>query len=187
MLSLSVYVVNFLAQDSQPYSLSYGKEKFNEYFKFAFVRNPWDRFVSLWFKLKEDRNLRENFNSIYNLPGGWIPDEMEEVLRFLWLADKKGMLLPRWWKPQYEFVHNKELRVLTNFVGRYENLQHNFGFLCENWIDYPKRTLPWSEDKYRRKEKEKKHYTEFYVPRTRDMIADIYREDIRTWHYEFEN
>jgi len=181
------YVVNFLAQDSQPYSLSYGKEKFNEYFKFAFVRNPWDRFVSLWIKFKEDRNLRENFNSIYNLPEGWIPDEMEEVLRFLWLADKKGMLLPRWWKPQYEFVHNKELRVLTNLVGRYENLQHNFGFLCEKWIDYPKRTLPWSEDKYRRREKEKKHYTEFYVPRTRDMIADIYREDIRTWHYEFEN
>jgi hypothetical protein len=121
------------------------------------------------------------------LPEGWIPDEMEEVLRFLWLADKKGMLLPRWWKPQYEFVHNKEPRVLTNLVGRYENLQHNFDFLCEKLIDYPKCTLPWSEDKYRRREKEKKHYTEFYIPRTRDMIADIYREDIRTWHYEFEN
>ena len=58
---------NFLAQDSQPYSLNYGKEKFKEYFKFTFVRNPWDRFISLWIKFKEEVKLQEQFNGLFDL------------------------------------------------------------------------------------------------------------------------
>ncbi len=180
------YVTHFLAEASTPYSHTYGKEKFNEYYKFAFVRNPWDRFVSLWFKFKQEKKLQENFNNLYGLNFDSEFTEMEEVLRFLWLADKKGMLLPRWFKPQYEYIHLSNLRLLINYVGVYEKLQFCFDFLCDR-IDFPHCKLPWSEDKHRRKEKDKKHYSEFYVPRTRDMIADIYREDLRTWRfYEFE-
>ena len=58
---------HFLAQESQPYSLNYGKEKFEEYFKFAFVRNPWDRFISLWVKFKEEVKLQEQFNGLFDL------------------------------------------------------------------------------------------------------------------------
>ena len=63
-------------------------------------------------------------------------------------------------------------------------LQFCFDFLCDR-IDFPQRELPWSEDKHRRKEKDKKHYTEFYEKRTENMIRDVYSEDIRTWGYEF--
>ena len=62
--------------------------------------------------------------------------------------------------------------------------QFCFDFLCDR-IDFPQRELPWSEDKHRRKEKDKKHYTEFYEKRTENMIRDVYSEDIRTWGYEF--
>ena len=180
------YVTHFLAEASTPYSYTYGKEKFNEYYKFAFVRNPWDRFVSLWLTFKREEQLQENFNNLYDLNFDNEFTEMEEVLRYLWLADKKGMLLPRWFKPQYEYIHLSNLRLLINYVGVYEKLQFCFDFLCDR-IDFPHCKLPWSEDKHRRKEKDKKHYSEFYVPRTRDMIADIYREELRTWSfYEFE-
>ena len=50
---------------------------------------------------------------------------------------------------------------------------------------FPKKELPWSEDKHRRKEKDKKHYTDFYDKRTENMIREVYSDDIRTWNYGF--
>ena len=80
---------NFLAQGSHPYSLNYGKEKFKEYFKFTFVRNPWDRFISLWIKFKEEVKLQEQFNGLFDLHIDTDFKEPEEVLRYLLLAHKK--------------------------------------------------------------------------------------------------
>ena len=65
--SLYDWNTEYLSQGSQPISLGYGKEKFEEYFKFTFVRNPWDRFISLWFKFKEEIKLQEQFNGLFDL------------------------------------------------------------------------------------------------------------------------
>ena len=177
---------NFLAQDSQPYSLNYGKEKFKEYFKFTFVRNPWDRFISLWIKFKEEVKLQEQFNGLFDLHIDTDFKGPEEVLRYLLLAHRKGLLMPRWFKPQYEYVHDQNLRVLTNYIGQYEKFQFCFDFLCDR-IDVPHKTLPWGEEKHRRHNKEKKHYIDYYDPVMINAVAEIYHDDIRTWNYEFEN
>ena len=178
------YVTKHLSEDSKPASMGYGREKFDEYFVFTFVRNPWDRFVSLWVKFKEEVRLQENFNKLYGLNVDHDFKEMEEVLRYLWLSHKRGLALPRWFKPQYEFVHAKDLKILVNFVGRYENFQNHFDFLCER-IDYPQTTLPNSDKKERRQEKEKAHYIQYYDKATADVIAEIYKDDLETWNYEF--
>ena len=177
---------NFLAQDSHPYSLNYGKEKFEEYFKFAFVRNPWDRFISLWVKFKEEVKLQEQFSGLFDLHIDYDFKEPQELLKFLLLAHRKDLLLPRWFKPQYEYVHDQSVRVLTNYVGMYEKFQFSFDFLCDR-IDKPHQTLPWSDEKNRRHNKEKKHYTDYYDPVMINAVAEIYHDDIRTWNYEFEN
>jgi hypothetical protein len=177
---------NFLAQDSQPFSLNYGKEKFEEYFKFTFVRNPWDRFISLWVKFKEEGVIRKQFNETFNFPSKTDFKEPQEIIRYLLLAHRKGILLPIWFKPQYEYVHDQNLRVLTNYIGQYENFQFCFDFLCDR-IDVPHKTLPWGEEKHRRHNKEKKHYIDYYDPVMINAVAEIYHDDIRTWNYEFEN
>ena len=175
---------NFLAQDSHPYSLSYGKEKFKEYFKFTFVRNPWDRFISLWIKFKEETKLQEQFNGLFDLHIDTDFKEPQEVLRYLLLAHRKGIMMPRWFKPQYEYIHDENLKVLTNYVGTYEKFQFCFDFLCDR-IDIPHKTLPWGGEEHRRHNKEKKHYTDYYDPVMINAVAEIYHNDIRTWQYEF--
>tara|TARA_B110001454_G_scaffold133456_1_gene124239 strand:+ start:63 stop:836 length:774 start_codon:yes stop_codon:yes gene_type:complete len=175
---------NFLAQDSNPYSLNYGKEKFNEYFKFTFVRNPWDRFISLWMKFKEEPKLQEQFNGLFDLHIDTDFKEPQEVLRYLLLAHKKGIMIPRWFKPQYEYIHDENLKVLTNYVGTYEKFQFCFDFLCDR-IDIPHKTLPWGGEEHRRHNKEGKHYMDYYDPVMINAVAEIYHNDIRTWKYEF--
>ena len=175
---------NYLAQDSSPVSLNYGKEKFEEFFKFTIVRNPWDRFISLWIKFKEEVKLQEQFNGLFNLHMDTDFKEPNEVLRYLLLAHRKGLMLPTWFKPQYEYVHDQNQRVITNYVGMYEKLQFSFDFLCDR-IDVPNKTLPWSNDEERRANKDGKHYTEWYDDLMINAIAEIYYHDIRTWGYEF--
>ena len=182
--SLYDWSINFLAQDAQPPSLNYGKEKFEEYFKFTFVRNPWDRFISLWVKFKEEVLLQEQFNGLFDLHIDYDFKEPRELLKFLLLAHRKDLLLPRWFKPQYEYVHDKNVRVLTNYVGMYEKFQFSFDFLCDR-IDVPHKTLPWSTEEHRRHKKEEKHYTDYYDPVMISAVAEIYHDDIRTWGYEF--
>ena len=161
-----------------------GNEKFEEYFKFTFVRNPWDRFISLWVKFKEEVLLQEQFNGLFNLHIDYDFKEPQELLKFLLLAHRKDLLMPRWFKPQYEYVHDQNLRILTNYVGMYEKFQFSFDFLCDR-IDVPHKTLPWSEEEHRRHNKEKKHYIDYYDPVMISAVAEIYHDDIRTWGYEF--
>ena len=175
---------HFLAENSNPYSLNHGKEKFKEYFKFTFVRNPWDRFISLWVKFKEEVKLQEQFNSLFELHIDTDFKEPQEVLRYLVLAHRKDLLLPRWFKPQYEYVHDENLRILTNYIGQYEKFQFCFDFLCDR-IDVPHQTLPWGDEKQRRHHKEKKHYKDYYDDFMINAVAEIYHNDIKTWQYEF--
>jgi len=175
---------HFLAENSNPYSLNHGKEKFKEYFKFTFVRNPWDRFISLWVKFKEEVKLQEQFNKLFELHIDTDFKEPQEVLRYLVLAHRKDLLLPRWFKPQYEYVHDTNLHVLTNYIGQYEKFQFCFDFLCDR-IDVPHKILPWGEGEHRRHNKEKKHYRDYYDPVMINAVAEIYHNDIKAWHYEF--
>ena len=128
--------------------------------------------------------MQTQFNGLFDLHIDTDFKEPQEVLRYLLLAHKKDLLLPRWFKPQYEYVHDTNLRILTNYIGQYEKLQFCFDFLCDR-IDVPHKILPWSDEKHRRHNKEKKHYTDYYDNFMINAVAEIYHNDIITWHYEF--
>ena len=90
-------------------------EYWHEYFKFSFVRNPWDWLSSLWQKgPRRRRGL--NFSQ--------------------WLL--KPTLAPH--EQQNMFNLKSELSEM-NFTGRFENLQHDFNVVC-NYIKHPQKQLP---------------------------------------------
>ncbi len=139
-------------------------------FKFAFVRNPWDRFVSAYEYLK--RGGIPFYDRLKTLV---IKKEYPEFKDFL-LAKE---VWQQWvfFYPQLEFI-TVNGSIKTDFVGRFENFQNDFDLICDQ-IDYSKVKLPHvNKTKHA-------HYTEYYDDQSIKIIARSFEEDIDTFKYRF--
>jgi len=136
------------------------EKEFNLYFKFGFVRNPWDRLVSAyhysvkWFAINDAQKLNlkkfDNFSS-------W--------LREMYTGFNK-------YGSQWSYVRG------CDFVGKTENLQEDFNIICDK-IGIPQQHLP------HKNKTNHKHYTEYYDDETREIVAEKYAKDIEYFGYEF--
>lgn len=163
------------------------EELFDSYFKFSFVRNPWDRLVS---EYKYRRHpMRMSFKT-------WLFERLPEP----GFTDAYCHLVP-----QHEFIYDGNGRLLADFVGRYESLQAGFDKVCER-LGIPPTPLPHENrsldpPRIRSLNDVKKrvrrwlwtlrprnvypHYTQYYDDESRAFVADLYRKDIETFGYAF--
>lgn len=157
--------------------------EWSDYFKFAFVRNPWDRAVSMYRHIRSAEEMRSDGKLRY----------LEEITRRLNIDSQslsfeifvKAVLRDRifdnyHWDKQILSLTDEAGKQIFDFVGRFENLQADFDTICRR-IGFPLARLP-HHNKTRRK-----HYAEYYTAETRDIVATIYRNDIDTFGYEFED
>ena len=158
------------------------REDFNSLYRFAFVRNPFRRLVSEYL-YRNYFNHRSFADFVMNrLPEPGWDDKYRHVM------------------PQYDMLHDREGRLLVDFVGRFENLQADFDVVCEE-LGFEDSTLPHRNpsDKAsrnaRRKlrnwmwfngENRKKHWSEYYDASTRQVVSDYYHRDIEAFGYSFE-
>jgi hypothetical protein len=153
----------------------------NNYFKFSFVRNPWDLRLSRYFYL---RDVEIAYNAKKNLP----TDNSALTLDF-----KSWCLSGKWFPPrnhgwlknppqtkggQIGFLKNDNLEIDVDYIGKFENLQEDFDNICDQ-IGIAKKKLP-----HLNKSKHK-HYTEYYDDETRQMVAEEYIKDIEYFGYKF--
>jgi hypothetical protein len=132
------------------------RPQYKNYFKFAFVRNPWDRVVSWYFFAKRSDDIERNTSDI----------SFKEFL---------NTKLNVWANPnqdQYEFTK------CCDFAGRCENFQEDFNVVCDK-IGIPRQQLPHTN------KSKHKHYTEYYDDETRRIVAERYAKDIEYFGYEF--
>jgi hypothetical protein len=150
------------------------RRKFTRYFKFAFVRNPWDRLLSGFIFLKR---------------GGMDPADSIWASRNLECIDTFEQFVHEWvnevniWSwvhflPQHYFVCDQSMQCVLDFVGRMENLQSDF--LTVSIRLGRNATLP---DTNRTRSD---HYSRHYTDAMRDRVAQIYQDDIRLFGYQFE-
>ncbi len=134
------------------------RERFKRYFKFSFVRNPWDRVVSYFHFVKRGDRTGKSFGRfVDNLPG----------------------VHERICVPQVDFLFDDRKRCLVDFVGRFENLNGDFAEVCKR-LGLAGQALPHSNAAPQRRP-----YQEYYNPQTRDRIADMFHEDIERFGYSF--
>lgn len=145
------------------------REFFNELFKFAFVRNPWDLQVSSFHHIKRERP--HLMNGI---------DDFETFLR--WKLDPKRSYqyhIDTSIELQSDYLIDLHGKTLVDFIGRYERLEEDFQEVCSR-VGLTNIELP-----HKRKAKDRKSYREYYNPFTQQLVAEHFKQDIEMFGYEF--
>ncbi|MCP5084471.1 MAG: sulfotransferase family protein [Alphaproteobacteria bacterium] len=141
-----------------------GAEIWDDYFSFAFVRNPWDRFVSSFFFL-----LR-NHPTMINDPFRFMPQFLEN-------SQRRNRIQVQ---PQYDFLYDEEGTCLVDFVGRYETLQQDYDVICK--------TLDIASTKLERVNSSiHGDYRTYYTNELRAAVAETYKSDITAFDYKFDD
>jgi len=147
-------------------------EYWDDYFKFTFIRNPWDRMVSLlkygaFYGVKfnfRDKILINNYINDYN--------KIEYDKRFFHLNQFKDFI------PKKNSVYQNIIGEEMNYIGRFESLNEDFDYICEQ-IKFPRKKLPHVE------KSERRHYRDYYYKESKLLVENKYLLDIEKFKYEF--
>lgn len=143
------------------------------YFKFTIVRNPWDRVLSAYSFLKKGgMDAADREWSATELAGY---DSFEQFVE-QWLT-RDNCWRGEHFYPQTYFINSGRYPVSLDYIGRFETLTDDFPIIAERMACDV--TLERLNDSGRR------DYRDYYSPRTRDIVASVYAEDIRRLDYQF--
>jgi hypothetical protein len=143
------------------------REVWDGYFKFAFVRNPWDWFVSLHNYSRQKRGLEVTAR----------PLEASEVME-TYQHTKQFRGMP--WSDsacQHAQVCDETGCPLVDFVGRFENLREDFDLIQSHAgisVGLPHLNSGLSVG-----------YRSYYTKETKELIGRLYFRDIEIFGYEF--
>jgi len=141
-----------------------------DFFRFAFARNPWDRFASMYLYFKKFGQGK----SSNDLHSGEIVNRFDSFRNFtINLNNVYSEFKSSHWQSQTAWFESR-----VDFIGRFESLQEDFNIVCGK-IGIPKQKLP-HENKSKHK-----HYTEYYDDETREIVAEKYAKDIEYFGYKF--
>ena len=149
--------------------------KFRDYFKFAFVRNPWDRLVSNYFYLREGRIKGADVRR-------WAEQNIAKYTDFAdfvrnWLT-RENVQSALHFKPQHYFICDANLRRRVDFIGRFETIDADFRTIC--------RRLNITAELGRLNTGNHTHYREYYTDELRERVTAVYAEDIAIFCYQFD-
>lgn len=139
-----------------------GEEAFASYFKFAFVRNPFDRFVSYCaFMTRADGAFLKN------------PQQVMRYILFQARPDQHILF-----QPQHTLVTDADGKLLADEIGRVEEMQASYDAICER-IGIPSAQLGQVNSSRRGS------YRDYYDQALIDGVAAYYRRDLELFGYEF--
>jgi hypothetical protein len=137
-----------------------GDDVFEAYYKFAFVRNPYDRFVSYCAFMSRKTGAFESD------PRAFMRHVLTEVQPFDHLL----------FRPQHEFLTEADGRIAMNFVGRNEAMQRDYDAITKQ-LAVPTTGLS------RVNASSHRPWRDYYDVELADRVASIYRRDFELFGY----
>ena len=142
---------------------------YNTFYKFAFVRNPWDWQVSMYhFILQEPSHVRHQ-----------LVKSMASFEDYLdWVVDTKNPYARGASKFQKDMVTDGEGNLIVDFVGRFETLEQDFHHICQ--VLNLEASLPHINRTSHR------NFQDYYTERTRQLLGNHFKDDIELFGYTFD-
>jgi len=195
--NVQFYKGHYTIQDFVDYGIDIEK-----YFKWGFVRNPWDRLLSGY---DYSAILKKQFPTFDELVKNIYKYKLTyKKLNSKWTAppaDGIPNLLPN--TPDVFFYNQLSLITHNNtnqmdFIGRFENINEDWQRLCIKikekgvgrfWTD-EKWNLPVANARnvanIQYVQYKEKPFQEYYTEDTKNMVAEIYEDDIAAFNYKFQ-
>lgn len=152
----------------------------SEYFKFTFVRNPFEKIVSCYeskYHIDKKYNNHKKFLRFDTYLFGYLRKDkgfdnfVGRVARIpdKWLEDHIRL--------QYDLIHDNNGNKLVDYIGKYENLAEDFKQIQEK---YDLKPLPH----YNNSGGEKRDWRSYYTLETAELVYKKYKKDFECFGYE---
>lgn len=136
------------------------KEQLQQYFSFTFVRNPWDKMVSLYHYFRSKTSSDISFRQFIT-EGKFKCSKYHETISMHSL-------------PQHHYLNFVNL----SFIGKYESLEEDWKYVASK-IGVPDKLPHSNRSKH-------DHYTKYYDQETIEMVRKEYQKDIEILGYKYK-
>lgn len=148
-----------------------GADVFNKYFKFAVVRNPWDRFIS-YVSWRGRKMGEKKWFDKFPLSKADVDEAVCELSKCS--AEPSVVHL----RPQYKFIMNDQYQSKVDFIYKFERISDDWRYICNKLgviCHLPKRMQSCHG-----------HYSKYLSDDQVCIIGDYFQKDIELFGYEFE-
>jgi hypothetical protein len=171
----------------------------SQYFMFTFVRNPFDRMVSLYWYWRERLNWNTTFDDFVL--------HFEKIMITETKYKTRMMELCHTWPQSHLNGHYNKWKFV-DCVGRTENLTGDLskiitlvgGVSDKKWNSLGKNCGYIGDEKHvpiinqkknpssmnKKIGPDNKHYSEYYTKTSKERVTEKYKEDLERFNYEFE-
>ena len=146
-----------------------GRDQWDSAYKFTFVRNPWDRMVSLY-----EYRLRKNKTHLAQHGLGfeqWLNKTIGNEQDLFYYNSTKSF------QPQVEWLKDQQGEISIDFIGRFERLSADFDRVCK--------TLGLETHLPHLNASSHAPYQTYYGDESRAVVARWFHEDIQRFDYRF--
>lgn len=159
------------AEEARQYFKEHTDYNFDEYFKFGFIRNPWDRQVSIY-EYYMQSVLGQKNPSYKNVE---LAQQYKDAPATEFLTT---VVSPT----QSDFICNRHGDNEMNYVGKFENLKQDLKIVLSNII-------PGISEEYyileHTNKTKRRHYKEYFDKESELVIAETHKKDIELGGYTF--
>lgn len=151
-------------------------DKFNSYFKFTFVRNPYSRAVSAFFYLSHGGSRNAYDNKIFEK---YFKNQKKDFNSFCINQLSKDVINDAvHFSPQHTFLCDDNMNILVDFIGRQENFENDAKKLFKT-IGIPFEYMHINKSDH-------KHYSEYYTKESQEKVFNLYKPDFDILKYSPE-